>query len=200
MFKKKSFLSYIFYAIGEIALIVVGIMLALYLQNRNEEKKIAETVNTSIKMLKDEISTNLNKIDNVKEYHIMVRDTLRKINMPDTEDAINETLSFWRGMNTPRLQNAAFQTTIQSGIGKEFNPNLLKTLNGLYTYQDSYNDFTSQSSQIFFNADFSDLSQFKKIMASVGITMNDLFYYERELTASYEHCIKQIDSIYPSLK
>ena len=61
MFKKKSFLSYILYAIGEIALIVVGILLALYLQNRNEEKKISETVTTSINMLKDEILTNKKK-------------------------------------------------------------------------------------------------------------------------------------------
>lgn len=196
MFKKKSFLSYVLYAIGEIALIVVGILLALYLQNKNEEAKIDDAIKISINMLKDEILTNKTKIDNVKDYHIMVRDTLRKIDMPDTEDAINETLSFWRGMRTPRLQDAAFQTNVQSGIGKEFNPELLKSLNNLYTYQDSYNDFTARSSQIFFSSDFTDLKNFDRIMATVGMTMNDLFYFERELMDLYDHNLKQIDSLY----
>ena len=116
--------------------------------------------------------------------------------MPDTEDAINETLSFWRGMRTPRLQDAAFQTNVQSGIGKEFNPELLKSLNNLYTYQDSYNDFTARSSQIFFSSDFTDLKNFDRIMATVGMTMNDLFYFERELMDLYDHNLKQIDSLY----
>lgn len=200
MFKKKSFLSYLLYAIGEITLIVIGIMLALYIQNKNEEKKAHDAVMTSIGMLKGEINANIEKINAVKDYHIMVRDTLRQIKMPETEEGLNNSLGFWRGMRTPRLQNAAFQTTIQSGVSKDFNPLILERLNSLYTYQDSYNDFTSQSAQIFFNADFTNISEFKKIMASVQITMTDLFYYERELSEVYESNLKHIDSLYPSLK
>ena len=196
MFKKKSFLSYILYAIGEIALIVVGILLALYLQNRNEEKKISETVTTSINMLKDEILTNKKNIEKVKDYHIMVKDTINKIEMPKNKEDFRKTLGFWRGMRTPRLQNAAFQTSIQSGVGKEFFPEMLKSLNALYTYQDSYNEFTAQTMQIFFNADFTDITQFKRIMTSVGMTMNDLFYYERQLTEMFDYNLKQIDSLY----
>ena len=197
MFKKKSFLSYVLYAIGEIALIVIGILLALYLQNRNEEKKISENVNTSISMLKDEILTNKNNIENVKEYHIMVRDTIEVMKTPEKEEDINDALSFWRGMRTPRLQNAAFQTSIQSGVGKEFHPELLKALNALYTYQESYNEYTGQATQIFINSDFSDFAQFNRIMASIGITMTDLFYYERELINMFDYNIKKIDSLHP---
>ncbi|WP_173300790.1 hypothetical protein [Winogradskyella litoriviva] len=198
MFKNKSLFSYILYAIGEIALIVIGILLALYLQNKNEEKKIKANVITAINMLKDEISTNKSIIDNIKNYHIMVKDTLQNMEIPKSEKEIEGKLGFWRGMRTPRLQNAAFQTSIQSGIGKEFNPKLLKALNGLYTYQDSYNQFTSQSTQIFFGADFSDIRSFGKIMTSIQMTMSDLYWYEKELTETYEFSLKQIDSIYPS--
>jgi hypothetical protein len=196
MVKKKGILTYVFYALGEILLIVIGILLALYLQNKNEDKKTQEAINISIRMLKDEIITNKKNIENVKDYHIMVRDTLNKIKFPKTEDSIQKTLTFWRGMRTPRLQNAAFQTSIQSGSSKGINPILLKTLNSLYTYQDSYNEFNSQSTQIFFNTDFTDMNSITKTMSSVQVTMNDLFYYERELNESYEYCLKQIDSLY----
>lgn len=196
MLRQKKFLNYLIYAIGEIALIVVGILLAVYLQNRNEERKITDTVQTTIDMLKDEILTNKSKIANVKDYHIMVRDTLKKIEMPKSEEAIHKTLSFLKGMRTPRLQDAAFQTSVQSGIGKEFDPVFLKVLNNLYTYQDSYNNFTAQSSQIFFSTDFTDLNNFNRLMASVGMIMNDLYWYERELTEMFDYSLKQIDSLY----
>ncbi|MCB0459087.1 MAG: hypothetical protein KDC74_03610 [Flavobacteriaceae bacterium] len=196
MFKKKSFLSYIIYAVGEITLIVIGILLALYLQNNNDEKKNEKTVTAIINMLKNEISTNKKNIDRVKDYHIMVRDTINVIETPVKEEDVQKTIGFWRGMQTPRLQNAAFQTSIQSGVGKEFNPELLKALNALYTYQESYNNFTSQTSQIFFNADFSDIRQFNRIMASIGLFMNDLYYFESELNEMFEYNLKKIDSLY----
>jgi len=200
MSKKKKFFSYVLYALGEISLIVIGILLALYLQNRNEQKKTQESLSVSLNMLKNEIKTNFKKIDDVKEYHIMIRDTLGTIVIPKEAKGIQGALSFWKGMRTPRLQNAAFQTTIQSGTSKEINPKTLEILNGLYNYQDSYNDFTSRSAQIFFNADFTNVNSLAKTMASVRMTMNDLDFYERELSATYEYCLQQMDSIYPSLK
>lgn len=197
MFKKKSFFSYVFYAIGEILLIVIGILLALYLQNRNEDKKIKENVKTSIVMLKEEIQSNKKSIEKVRDYHIMVRDTIKAMESPETEKNIDTTLNFWRGMQTPRLQNAAFQTSIQSGIGKEFNPELLKSINQLYTYQDSYNEFSSQAIQIFYNSDFTDFKQYNKIMVAIEMTMSDLYYFERELSEMFDYNLKQIDSLYP---
>jgi len=200
MSKKKKFFSYVLYALGEISLIVIGILLALYLQNRNEQKKTQESLSISLNMLKNEIKTNFKKIDDVKEYHIMIRDTLGTMVIPKEAKGIQGALSFWKGMRTPRLQNAAFQTTIQSGTSKEINPKTLEILNGLYNYQDSYNDFTSRSAQIFFNADYTNVNSLAKTMASVRMTMNDLDFYERELSATYEYCLQQMDSIYPSLK
>ena len=195
MLKKNKFLNYFAYAIGEILLIMIGILLALHLQNRNEEKKTAEIVNTTINLLKNEINTNKERIESVQEYHIMVRDTLNVLKMPDKEDEISKTLSFWRGMRTPRLQNAAFQTSIQSGINREMNPELVQELNNLYTFQDSYNQFIGKSADIFFNADFTDVRNLKKIMASVGITMNDLYYYEVGLIKEFDNCLQKLDSL-----
>ena len=135
---ESKFGKYILYAIGEIILVFIGIFMALQLNNWNEDKKIQESLDISLTMLKNEIKTNAKKIDDVKDYHIMVRDTLKTLEMPKEAKGIQGALSFWRGMRTPRLQNAAFQTSIQSGISKEMNPKVLEVLNGLYNYQDSY--------------------------------------------------------------
>lgn len=195
MLKKKKILSYLAYAIGEILLIVVGILLALYLQNRNESKKIEQTSNITLSLIKDEITTNIKAIERVQAYHVMIRDTLKKIDLPKNEQDLEKSLDFWRGMRTPRLQNAAFQTSIQSGVNKEFDPELLSALNNLYTYQDSYNAFNTTSAQIFFNADFTDINSFGKVMASVQMTMNDLYYYEKELVEMFDFCLAKINAI-----
>lgn len=193
MLKQKKILNYIVYAIGEILLIVIGILLALYLQNKNEAKKIEQSIQTNLTLLKDEITTNKKAIEGVRDYHIMIKDTLKKIELPKTEQELNQSFSFWRGMQTRRLQNAAFQTSIQSGINKEFNPKLLRALNNLYTYQDSYNDFNAASSQIFFNADFSNVNSFGKIISSIQITMNDLYYFEMELLEMLNHTLTLLE-------
>lgn len=195
MFKKGKFWSYFAYALGEILLIVVGILIALYLQNRNEKKKTDQIVNTTLSLLKDEIEVNKNMVLNVKDYHIMARDTLKILLATKKEEELIEKLGFWKGMRTPRLQNAAFQTSIQSGVNREFNPKLLQVLNRLYTIQDSYNDFNSRSTSIFFNADLSDNKQIGKIMSSVQITMEDLYYHEKGLVESYDYCLQKIDSL-----
>ncbi|WP_179343874.1 hypothetical protein [Winogradskyella ursingii] len=193
---ESRFGKYLLYAIGEIILVFIGIFMALQFNNWNEEKKIKKNIATTLNLLKDEIKTNKKSILSVKDYHIMIKDTLPKIDMSKNEKDIKKALGFWSGMRTPRLRDAAFQTSIQSGVSKEFNPVLLNSLNNLYTYQESYNEFTSQSTQIFFNTDLTDPKSFGKILASVQIMMNDLFYYERELTESYDFCLKQIDSLY----
>ena len=196
MLKDKKILRYFLYAIGEILLIVVGILIALQLQNKNEEKKTKELVNTTLVLIKNEINANKKKIESVKDYHIMVRDTLKKIDIPKTKEEASKSTRFWRGLRTPRLQNAAFQTSIQSGIGRGINPKILQNLNSLYTYQDSYNDYTSKATEIFFNSNFTQLSEFGKIWGSIQISMEDLFYYERELIARYKYNLSKLDSIY----
>jgi len=187
--------KYFKYAIGEIILVVIGILLAVQINNWNENRKTQNTVNTTITLLKDEINTNLKSINSVTEYHIMVRDTIDKLEKPRSTNELPKTMSFWEGMRAPRLQNAAFQTTIQSGVSKEFNPQLLKALNKLYAYQDSYNEYTASSLQILNNSDFNDLNNFDKITSSMGVTMSDLYYSEYELTIMFKECLAEIDAI-----
>lgn len=195
MFDKGKFWSYFAYAIGEILLIVVGILIALYLQNRNETKKTEVMVTTTLNIIKTEINKNKKSIELAIDYHDLLRDTLPKVTPPKNEEEIKSKLGFWRGMGTERLQNSAFQTCIQSGVSREFNTELLQSLNELYTLQESYNKYNENSMQIFFNADFSDIDNFKKIMASVYTVISDLEYSEGNLLSNYNTCLQKIDSV-----
>jgi hypothetical protein len=55
----NQFLKYSRYAIGEIVLVVVGILIALYINNWNEERKDQEKLNQLFVKVQDELSRNI---------------------------------------------------------------------------------------------------------------------------------------------
>ncbi len=195
MANEKKFSSYLLYALGEVLLIVVGIVIALQLQNWNEANKTTEATQLTIDRIKKEILSNQKKIKQVYDYHKMVSDTLQKIKTPKTEEEVESALSFWRGLRIPRMQESSFQTAIQTGVSKNIDIDLLESLNTLYTFQSSYNDFSKTASQGLYNKDFSEVENFKKIAIFINMTMVDLYYFESDLNRLFQKCLRKIDSL-----
>ncbi|MBC2839839.1 DUF6090 family protein [Robiginitalea sp. SC105] len=64
---ENRFSKYLLYALGEILLVVIGILLALQIDNWNEEQKDRRTELGIIKNLKEEFQVNLLELDGVLE-------------------------------------------------------------------------------------------------------------------------------------
>ena len=62
--------KYLVYAIGEIALVVIGILIALQINNLNEEQKRKATIAVYLSNLKKEIANDLGRIQYLKDNHI----------------------------------------------------------------------------------------------------------------------------------
>jgi len=61
--------KYLVYAIGEIVLVVIGILIALQLNNLNEIEKINETEYIYLNALHDEFTNNLKEVERVMELN-----------------------------------------------------------------------------------------------------------------------------------
>lgn len=91
LFKKlrRKFLSkndtkgYYKYALGEVLLVMVGILLALQVDNLNEERKEKKQEKEILVNLQNEIRANLNTLERVKENKMRVLSAGKSI--PDTE-------------------------------------------------------------------------------------------------------------------
>jgi len=59
---ENKFSKYLLYAIGEIALVVIGIMIALNLNIRNEELKIHQKQENYLQLIKVEMGHNLESL------------------------------------------------------------------------------------------------------------------------------------------
>ena len=66
MIKKESVNKYILYALGEILLVVIGILIALQINTWNEERILDKKTKTYLAALNSEVELN---IDLLKEYH-----------------------------------------------------------------------------------------------------------------------------------
>jgi hypothetical protein len=69
MLTENKFSKYLLYAIGEIVLVVIGILIALQLNNLNEIDKVKDTEVIYLNALHDEFSNNLKEVERVMKLN-----------------------------------------------------------------------------------------------------------------------------------
>ena len=65
----NQFLKYSRYAVGEVLLVVVGILIALQVSNWNEQRKMNSQEQELLEGLEVEFTTNFNRLERVLELH-----------------------------------------------------------------------------------------------------------------------------------
>jgi len=65
LLSQNRFSKYLIYAIGEIVLVVIGILIALNINNWNEEKKLQQLERTYLMGILDDLNTDTTSINNV---------------------------------------------------------------------------------------------------------------------------------------
>ncbi len=172
--------------------VAVGVYIGILGSNWNENQKTIEFKDHTIERIRKEIEKNKSLILEVKDYHIMVNEKIKK--MPRIE-SYKDTISlhFWRGLRIPRLQKSAYQTAMQTGIIGEIEIALLEKINEVYLQIDLYNQFRNTASQGLYANDFSDIKSFNKIASFLGVTMVDLYYLENEIIEKFKTCLSEMD-------
>ena len=136
---------YFKYAIGEIILVVIGILIALAINNQNENRKNSQKKENLLNALKIEFTSNLSQLDTVIFYDNMVLNNSQKLLKLNTErpiEIMNDSMPYW-------LQYASFRWTfnpingaLRSGISSG-EIHLIKSdslINLLFGWEDFVND------------------------------------------------------------
>ncbi|AVR45410.1 hypothetical protein C7S20_09075 [Christiangramia fulva] len=69
LINKSKLTSYLLYALGEIILVVIGILIALQINNWNEERKIRKEEQQLLKSISEEFQANLKILDQAKQMN-----------------------------------------------------------------------------------------------------------------------------------
>lgn len=148
---KGNFSKYFFYAIGEITLIVIGILLALYLDNLNSEKKIRaleveilyelnSNLSSSIKSFERAIKAEqsyldnnlliLNFIDNNKSYDVSLDKAFGTYFWTITSNPIRGGYEYLKSKGIDLITNDSLRQNISFIFENEFS--ILKEENELW--------------------------------------------------------------------
>ena len=119
MLIENKFYKYLIYAIGEIALVVIGILIALQVNNKNEFKKARIVEEEYLIGLKEEFEYNLNALnENIELNHKKIEDTKHFLTYtgPIISDKTEQDIA------------NRFGDIMKNSVGFEPNPGILEDL------------------------------------------------------------------------
>jgi len=136
---QNKFSKYLLYAIGEILLVVIGILIALQIDNWNEEKKERQRLNDFLTEIQNDLSDDILKANDFIDDYIAKDSILRNIRLDKVSYSIEKytenrqsLLLIYESENF-RLQSKGYDGLVQNidNIPKKYK-NLMDMLNFIY--------------------------------------------------------------------
>lgn len=197
---KGTITKYLLYAIGEIVLIVIGIVIALQLNNGNEAHKKREVEIKSYMEIKDDLDKTLKDIDYDLNRHrdYLYSTVLLRAHLLKNDDA-NDSLSFYLSRSSRDFQlfpkTGAFESLKSRGLEILSNDSLRLNITDLYQLGiDNLISLGREASQTrninkimepYLNKHLTISTQIKE-MVNVPETSDSIAYYRYDLL-SYEN-------------
>lgn len=181
---ENKFSKYLLYAIGEIILVVIGILIALAINNKNEENKNMEQEQVILKQLKADYDSNLLQLENkIEMRRKLISESLNILDISSKNILISQdslSMIFATFFMDPTFD------PIENDLMNLGNINLIRndSLKQLLSHWNSDFKAYSESEQIQHNHYISEIIPFMK---EVGImrNANHVFWKAQELRMGF---------------
>ncbi|WP_338732888.1 DUF6090 family protein [Mangrovimonas cancribranchiae] len=154
LLKENRFSKYLLYAIGEIILVVIGILIALQINNWNENRKLENSKQKLMLALKNELVNNKNELDS---YLLEIHESNSKFNKvllysvgdyAIPSDSLKYYLSEMIYGRTLSLLNSVQEEAINSGKFEMLSDSLKQNLSKLKDYTNSRKRINDRSTDM----------------------------------------------------
>jgi hypothetical protein len=184
---ENKFSKYLLYAIGEIILVVIGILIAINLNNSNQQRTLKQNVDLQLNLLKQSVyqdSVSFRGLINYSEKQL--RDSERLIqlmNEPMNETNCEEFIAKFANhaeVRTNVVDRAIYDEMVSSGAFSKIDQRPLKSqIAGYYQLSRHFEDV------IWIHV--KDFREFKNQLASSG-TISQLYLDENSLISKQDRC------------
>jgi|TARA_R110002110_G_scaffold414041_2_gene642822 hypothetical protein len=150
LLSENKFSKYLIYAIGEVLLVVIGILIALQINNWNENKKQIKKEEKLLQQFKNELNEDLfilNEITTSNKFVIKSCNELIKHlenNMP-YNDSLSLYFDRWASPNVLEFNGSTYQNLTTTGPelirNEHLRKSILKLYNFTYKKAKTYNDY-----------------------------------------------------------
>tara|TARA_R110001592_G_scaffold107811_2_gene301605 strand:+ start:328 stop:1080 length:753 start_codon:yes stop_codon:yes gene_type:complete len=156
MLTENKFSKYLIYAIGEIILVVIGIMIALSINNWNESKKEQNILNASLNSVKLNLQEDIENLNSQINYNKSVLEAVdfsfRIISLPEYDDL--PLSRFADSVFDVATERTFFPTTtafnsMESGSHFQWinNQEIIQAIYNYYALVDKISSLTNQNNQ-----------------------------------------------------
>ncbi len=146
LLSENKFSKYLLYAIGEIILVVIGILIALSINNYNDIQKTNKTEKHLLKSLQSEFQNNLVMFDSVFKHHInkeeYILDLINYNNKTIPFIKLDTLLEYITYNYTINLSRTIYKSSVNSGKIELIKNTDLK--NRIAAFDDLFNDFKEE--------------------------------------------------------
>lgn len=159
LMEQKKVSKYLLYAVGEILLVVIGILIAVGINDWNEAKKNDQKIrNNTVLLIENLVLDSINIVERlvyVEQDRNRLNDFERRLNGPNAKiDTLIKIASheYKPGVSAIRFENSnAYNTMVMSGEINLFEKDLLEEIYSLYTLQERTNLRSNESFSTYVN-------------------------------------------------
>jgi len=149
----SKFGKYVLYALGEIILVVIGILIALQINNWNDNRKSRQKIDQILKKVREELVLNIENSDDVTRYYRFkeksIGDVLQK--KVTLEDYQNSGLVYliWNNTTLDLSDDAARELDSYTDLLNEDQDLLISKINQLYSaYKPTLDDSDEEIGEV----------------------------------------------------
>ena len=188
---RKSLLNIIL----EVALISVGVFLALWANNWHEEREHRALAHSTLRNFVDELRANQQTVRNERQYHDILARQLHEFrisNEPLTEGQLQKSVQF-KGVRPIIFEHTAWDLALATQALSYLKPELAFDISKVYTAQSAFqaleNSFLASA---FTPATFSS-DNVKGLVAAMEFYLRDINQKEPAILQLYDKVIPEID-------
>lgn len=150
-FKNSRITKYALYAIGEVILVVIGILIALQVNNWNEERKIKTMSRELLLELRSDLQLAVKDLERCIDANEYLLSNNRKViswleNEKPYSPAMDTAFNHMVGWPTPHLPTASYESLKNKGLeiidNKDLKDEIIELYDSFYSYLINDNDKT----------------------------------------------------------
>jgi hypothetical protein len=184
-------------ALVESVLIVLSILLALGLDEYQEEQEIAELIERSISNFTKEVRRNKSRIEGVSAYHQGVEQLLHNRNNSGGMTNVDEFRSVMDAMQPIVLTNSAWETAVATGVLGRMDFELVSALTLTYNTQQRFDENYRLALRTLMSPNNLNSQNLKFTVVNATVFVTDVTSDEVELSVYYDQILDMLSQQEP---
>jgi hypothetical protein len=192
---RRSFLNLLF----EVALITVGVFLALWANSWHEERQHRAQAQATLRNFAGEIEANREATQRERQYHETLARELRAFlasKEPPTEERISKEVHF-TGLHPVTFEHTAWDLALATQALSYLKPDLAFDISKVYTRQNAFQTLENNFLASAFTPASLANDNTKGLAGAMAIYLGDVNVQEPEMLARYEKIIPEIKRALP---